>query len=215
MRFDTPSAFQLTNTRPALRLCALVAYTVCLVARSAASQASGAGHAIGTVTTRGDLIVVELDRDAVSRPDTFDLVGRTLRFVPTAGGYRVQNVALRWRRDVGDEMSGGTLTLHRFAFPFSRHRWTSLRIGTTGSIRFGALAARAVDPYGHAESGLTLDRFAPLADVASALVDSAPAICVFLKPRLTGPRYVKELADRVVITWELTEPYGGILDFRW
>lgn len=208
-------ASKLTNTRPALRLCALVAYTVCLVARSAAAQGSGAGHAIGAVTTRGDLIVVELDRDAVSRPDTFDLVGRTLRFVPTAGGYRVQNIALRWSRDVGHELSGGALTLHRFAFPFSRHRWTSLRIGTTGSIRFGALAARAVDPYGHAESGLTLDRFAALADVASALVDSAPAICVFLKPRLTGPRYVKELADRVVITWDLTEPYGGILDFHW
>jgi hypothetical protein len=26
---------------------------------------------------------------------------------------------------------------------------------------------------------------------------------------------VRELADRVVITWELTEPFGGLLDFSW
>ena len=43
----------------------------------------------------------------------------------------------------------------------------------------------------------------------------APAICVFLKPRMAGPHYVRELADRVVITWELTEPFGGLLDFSW
>jgi hypothetical protein len=32
---------------------------------------------------------------------------------------------------------------------------------------------------------------------------------------MAGPRYVRELADRVVITWELTEPFGGLLDFSW
>jgi hypothetical protein len=32
---------------------------------------------------------------------------------------------------------------------------------------------------------------------------------------MTGQRYVKELADRVVITWTLTEAAGGIQDFSW
>jgi hypothetical protein len=32
---------------------------------------------------------------------------------------------------------------------------------------------------------------------------------------MTGPHYVKELSDRVVITWDLTEPYGSPLDFTW
>jgi hypothetical protein len=32
---------------------------------------------------------------------------------------------------------------------------------------------------------------------------------------MTGDRYVKELADRVVVTWDVTEPYGNIQDFTW
>ncbi len=51
--------------------------------------------------------------------------------------------------------------------------------------------------------------------MAGTLISSAPAICVFLKPRLSGTRYLKELPDRVVITWDLTEPFGGLLDFTW
>jgi hypothetical protein len=51
--------------------------------------------------------------------------------------------------------------------------------------------------------------------VAGKLIERAPAICVFLKPRMSGPRYVKELSDRAVITWDLTEPFGSLLDFTW
>ncbi len=32
---------------------------------------------------------------------------------------------------------------------------------------------------------------------------------------MSGPHYVKELPDRVVITWNLTEPFGSLLDFTW
>ena len=63
--------------------------------------------------------------------------------------------------------------------------------------------------------GVSIRRFDALAEAASGLIDSAPAICVFFKPRMTGTRYVNELADRVVITWELTEPFGNIQDFTW
>jgi hypothetical protein len=38
---------------------------------------------------------------------------------------------------------------------------------------------------------------------------------VFFKPRMSGIHYVKELQDRVVVTWDLTEPYGNIQDFTW
>jgi hypothetical protein len=47
------------------------------------------------------------------------------------------------------------------------------------------------------------------------LINTGPAICVFLKTRMSGHRYFKELADRVIITWDVTEPYGGIQDFTW
>ena len=32
---------------------------------------------------------------------------------------------------------------------------------------------------------------------------------------MSGVRYVSERQDRVVITWDLTEPVGGIQDFTW
>src|SRR5437660_8930603 len=35
------------------------------------------------------------------------------------------------------------------------------------------------------------------------------------KPRMSGHVYAKELADALVITWDLTEPFGNIQDFTW
>ena len=32
---------------------------------------------------------------------------------------------------------------------------------------------------------------------------------------MSGNRYAKELEDRVVVTWDVTEPYGNIQDFTW
>jgi hypothetical protein len=104
---------------------------------------------------------------------------------------------------------------------FSFRLWGSgvvsrvFRVGTTGSIRFGTPPNDHPDPYGHNEGGVSIGRFDPLAEAASTLIDSAPAICVFFKPRMSGPHYAKELADRVVITWDLTEPFGNIQDFTW
>ena len=63
--------------------------------------------------------------------------------------------------------------------------------------------------------GVSIDRFAQLQEAARTLINTVPAICVFFKPRMSGTRYVKELADRVVLTWSLTEPVGGIQDFTW
>jgi hypothetical protein len=123
---------------------------------------------------------------------------------------------LHWDSDYGPELSGAEASLHEFVFPFSGKSWKSFLIGTTGSIRFGASEKDiSLDPYGHRDGGIVLDRFDQLAEVASKLTDKAPAICVFLKPRLYGPRYMKELSDRVVITWDLTEPFGSFLDFTW
>src|SRR5262249_17772630 len=45
--------------------------------------------------------------------------------------------------------------------------------------------------------------------------NGTPAISVFFKPRMSGTRYLKELDDRAVVTWTLTEPYAGIQDWTW
>ena len=176
------------------------------------------GHSIGQVSTHGDLIVIELDRAALAQPNLFDLVGRTLRFRPAGSRYRVTNQRLQWEADYGVELTGSDVSLQRFTFPFSGQRWSSLSVGTTGSIRFGPSPKEGdVDVYGRFDGGIAsaIGRFDRLADVGGRLGARAPAICVFLKPRMAGPHYVRELADRVVITWKLTEPFGSLLDFSW
>ena len=174
------------------------------------------GHPIGKVSIQGDLVVMELDKGALGKANLFDLVGRTLRFTPDGSHYRVESGALQWDSDFGPELTGADVTLQQFAFPFSGQRWSEFHVGKTGSIRFGAPEKEdSPFPRGPGDGGVSIGRFDPLAEAASTLIDSAPAICVFFKPRMSGPHYVKELPDRVVITWDLTEPFGNIQDFTW
>jgi hypothetical protein len=185
---------------------------------SYAEQQEAPGHSIGQVSTSGDLIVIELDRAALGQPNLFDLVGRTLRFSPTGSSYRVTNELLRWDTDFGLQPTGADVSLQQFTFPFSGQRWSSFSVGTTGSIRFGPTPQEHdLDEYGHFDGGIAsaVGRFDRLADVGGRLGARAPAISVFLKPRMSGSHYVRELADRVVITWKLTEPFGSLLDFSW
>jgi hypothetical protein len=173
------------------------------------------GHSIGKVSVKDNLIVMELDEGVLGKANLFDLTGRTLRFTPEGSHYRIENEALQWDLDFGPELSGSAVTLHQFAFPFSGKPWNSFRVGRTGSILFGTSENDTPDAYGRNDGGVTIARFDPLEEAAGAILQSAPAICVFFKPRTSGPHYVKELADRVVVTWDLTEPFGNIQDFTW
>lgn len=183
---------------------------------SHAQSSTEQGKSIGKVSVRGKLIVLEMAPAALGRANLFNLAGRTLRFIPEGSRYKVENVQLRWDADFGPELAGAEATLRSFAFPFGGRSWRSFRVGTTGSLRFGRSERNVeYDSYGNPEGGLALDRFDELAKVAGKLSDKAPAIAVFLKPRLIGPHYVKELLGRVVVTWDLTEPYGRYVDFSW
>ena len=71
------------------------------------------------------------------------------------------------------------VTLHEFAFPFSGRDWDTLTVDATGSIGFG--------------DGVTIGRFDQLQNAARDMVNKTPAICVFMKPRMSGSRYVKVL----------------------
>ena len=174
------------------------------------------GHSIGRVSINGGLVVVELDDGALGTANLFDLVNHTLHFTPDGGHYRIESRPLLWDSDFGPQLTTPEVTLHQFAFPFSGKRWDSFGVGRTGSIRFGQREKDGnAEASGPPEGGVSIGRFDPLAEAAGALIDSAPAICVFFKPRTSGPHYVKELPDRVVITWDLTEPFGNIQDFTW
>jgi hypothetical protein len=199
-------------SRP-LRLVVVLTGLVAVCGATAAAQEDRPGRSIGKITTSNDLIVMDLDEGALGRANLFDLTGRTLRFVPDRGQYGIENTPLRWDADFGPELPGPDATLHNFAFPFSGKTWSSFVVGTTGSLSFGDRKSEGHD--GDRSREVSIRRFDALAEAAGELIDNAPAICVFFKPRMSGPHYVKELSDRVVITWDLTEPFGNIQDFTW
>jgi hypothetical protein len=150
-----------------------------IVSFSHAQQDNEPGHSIGKVSTQGNLIVMELDDRVLGKANPFDLTGHTLRFTPDGSGYRVGSGPLNWDSDYGPELGNAEADLKRFAFPFSGKLWNSLLVGTTGSIRFGGSEKDVgLDPYGHRDGGIVLERFDRLAEVASKLIDKArPFLC--------------------------------------
>jgi hypothetical protein len=186
-----------------------------------AQERNVSGKPIGKVSVAGNLILMELDEGALGQQNLFDLGQHTLRFTPGSAGFRVENLPLRWDGDYGQELHGHQVTLHNFSFPFSGKTWNSFSVGVTGSIRFSAVGNLAPDGAGPGfgprgdEGGVSIDRFDPLTEGAASLVNRVPAICVFFKPRISGNRFVKELEDRVVVTWDVSEPWGNIQDFTW
>jgi len=178
------------------------------------------GKSIGRVSVVGKLILVELDEGALGRQNLFDLGQHTLVFTPEGRGYRIKTLPLQWDAEFGEELSAHQVTLRNLSFPFSGKAWNSFSVGETGSIRFGEPVETANRPFGGGSSprdlgGVSIGRFDPLSEGATNLVDGVPAISAFFKPRMSGRRYVKELADRVVVTWDVTEPWGNIQDFTW
>jgi hypothetical protein len=170
------------------------------------------GQSIGTVTAHGDLAVLELDEGVITEANLFDLEGRTLRFTPADGGYRVENLPLEWDSDFGPEAEGNRATIEGFEFPFSGRTWSSVTIGN-GALTFVEAAPTGEGRGGRGRGGgrgLSVGRFDELREGAPDLVNTVPGISVFLKPRSQGPRHVKELGDRLVVTWELSEPSGGM-----
>jgi len=179
------------------------------------SAASGQGRgepgkSIGTVSVRGDLIVLTLNEGVLGKANLFDLSHHTLRFTPEGSQYRVENAAFQWDAEFGEEMAGSQAALKTFEFPFSGKTWNAFSVGMTGSIAFG-------EPAGGRGrgGGISVDRFAELAQAGRSIINTVPALSVFFKPRMSGKRYLKEVDDRAVITWSLTEPVGGIQDMTW
>src|SRR3989442_101006 len=211
------------RTRFFLKSAWLIVFVLCvsgILSRRNVTYSQGrqeSGRSIGTITTQRDLIVMTLNDGVFGKANMFDLARRTLRFSPEGAGYRAENLTLQWDSEFGKEMSGPQLTLHNFSFPYSGKSWDYFSVGVTGSISFGAAPSNPGPAgFGGARGGgVSVDRFAQLQEAARTLINTVPAICVFFKPRMSGTRYVKELADRMVITWSVTEPFGGIQDFTW
>jgi hypothetical protein len=54
------------------------------------------GQSIGSVSTRGNLIVLTLNENALGKANLFNLANHTLRFTPDGSRYRVETVPLVW-----------------------------------------------------------------------------------------------------------------------
>lgn len=188
--------------RPGPLHCMLALLLGAAIGRANGVVAQTPPQSLGTISTRGDLIILELDPDAIPPANLFDLEGRTVRFTPDGAGYRAEVLPLQWDPEFGRQLEGGQLALRNFTFPMSGRDWDAFFVNRLGTISFG-----------EDESAFEVGRFAPLGRSGDVPLNTVPVISVFLKPRMSGPRYVKELADRVVVTWALTEPAGGVFDF--
>jgi len=201
-----------------------LALWITLASPLSAQYRQGPGHSIGTVTTQGNLIVLTMDPDVLGKANLLNLGHRSLRFTPEGSRYRVETVPTEWDPDFGPEMAGSDGTLKNFAFPFSGKSWSAFSVGMMGNLTFGEPAVQSgnreagateAKRMGWLSGGLSIDRFAELQQAASEIVNTVPAISVFFKPRMTGVRYLKEVGDHAVVTWSLTEPFGGVQDMSW
>lgn len=181
----------------------------------------GPGKPIGKVTVIGNLIHLELDTGAIAPERLFDLDHRTLRFTPDGRGYRVENTTLKWDADFGPALTANSYALKQFTFPFSGKSWDSFSVAT-GSVTFGAAANASANASaagggrGGRGGGFQMERYALMQTVGATFINMVPGIAAYAKVGLNGgQRYVKELADRAVVTWIVNESAGGIQAFTW
>ncbi|MEP6833197.1 MAG: hypothetical protein ABJB74_07365, partial [Gemmatimonas sp.] len=178
----------------------------------------GPGKPIGKVTVIGNLIHLELDTGAIAPERLFDLDHRTLRFTPAGKGYLVENTTLKWEADFGPALAGNNYALKQFTFPFSGKSWDSFNVAT-GSVTFGVptgAAQAAGGGRGSRGGGFQMERYALMQTVGATFINMVPGIAAYAKVGLNGgQRFVKELADRAVVTWIVNESAGGIQAFTW
>ena len=165
-----------------------------------------------------DQVIIELGPDDFVPGNLFDLEGKTLRFIPEGIGYRIEVLPLQWDSDFGTVIDGFPsiqVTLNNFQFPFSGTNWSTLFVNNFGSVSFGE-GQNAFYNFGP-DSSLRFQ------DLGGSLINTVPIISA-LSHLLGGytfaidrddvnRMFVKELADRIVITWTISEPYSGVFDF--
>src|SRR5262245_16265140 len=158
------------------------------------------GRKIGTVTTRGDIVHLELDEGVIAN-NLFDLDKRTIRFNPAAGGFRAENLPLQWETATGAALQSADVRLTKFQFPFSGKTWDAMTVSATGLITFGG-----------GYNDLSLGRSCHLQQVGPGIANKIPLIAAFLKQRMNGTRFANELDDRLILTWDTSEPVAGQQD---
>ena len=156
--------------------------------------------------TADNQILVELKDDEDTRPNLFDLNGRTLVFTPDGrGGYSRRVRALEWEEEIGEEVqtysdSRPVIRLEGFGFPFAGRRWDSFYLGPPGVVTFGA-------PFTFSIPTLTIT----MQEIADRFI-SGPTLSALYRPLRYAATHVVHGPDRVVVTWlsgdSSTWPHG-------
>ena len=168
-----------------------------------------------TVTGIGNVAVIQDDGSLVGHQNLFDLDQSTLRFTPRPeGGYFVEKMPLVWDEDPGTAISYeeinfiGSLEVQfeSISFPFGGTNWNSLFINSTGSITFGYNESQELSPE------------EPIFDDFASILTSSGTLMIaplWHKFSLYDPSqtFFKEMQDRVVITWDVTEFFGDWRSF--
>ena len=147
------------------------------------------------LVTADNQILVELALDEASRPNLFDLNGRTLVFTPDgSGGYWREVRALEWEEEIGEEVeygadSGAVIMLESFDFPFAGRRWDSFHLGPPGVVTFGGPFTYERPRFGR-----------KIRDIVNDLT-SGPTICALYKPHRWGTQHVARRTERTIVTW--------------
>ena len=74
------------------------------------------------------------------------------------------------------------------------------------------VTATGLITFGGGYNDLGLGRFVHLQHVGPAIANKIPLIAAFLKQRMNGTRFVNELDDRLILTWDTSEPTAGQQD---
>ena len=168
-----------------------------------------------TVSAIGNVAVIQDDGVLVGHQNLFDLDRSTLRFTPRPeGGYFVEKIPLVWDDDPGTPISYETqnnigsreVQFESISFPFGGTNWNSLFINTTGSLTFGYNESHEGRPR-----GFIFDDFAETL-VGSGTLMIAPLWHRF-SPFFPSRTFSKEMQDRIVITWDVTELFGNSFSF--
>ena len=172
--------------------------------------------AVRPINSSGDLVTVwndnliirELGADELLPESLFDLEGKTLRFTPEGSRFRVQSVPFQWDPDFGSELSragpsGSTrVPLTNFDFSFSGLSWESIFVNEWGNITFSGPLRFFL------ESGP--QSFVEMRTYGEVMIGTVPIISPLFRwfEDDSANRYVKDLPDRIVITWEVSERTG-------
>jgi hypothetical protein len=152
--------------------------------------------------TDDGIIIFKVPENMTSRENLFDLEGRTLKFIPTTEGYQVSNQELNYVENKGKRISNSLQKISNFEFSFSQENWSEFYVNERGAISF-----EKEDPYYNGSL-----RWQTLSQISQRFIGSNSIVALNSMTTYPGDRWINELNDKVVVSWEFSDTWGGIQD---